>query len=343
MNTRTLSLKKFLALFFGFILTVSCTHSGGKRSALRKVTDMAGRTMEVPLEIKRVYVDRPGSLLLYAVAPRLMVARTLGLSDSSRPFLDSDYLALPYTDGSTEEILKLAPDVIISCFDINKRTTDQADRLADQTGIPVFQVEIDMNSYPETFKALGDLLGRREQTSRMEAFVHAYLDTIAMRAKRVPAEKKIKVYYAEGDCGLTTDPSGSKHSQVIDFVGAENVARIDIFPGAGMSPVSMEQILKWDPEVILCWTGMKGTYRYILSDEIWETTRAVKNKAVYQIPYLPFGWFDRPPGTNRIIGTIWTARLLYPDIFPYDMQKITREYFRIFYHHELTEKELAKF
>ncbi len=318
----------------------NCSHVSSKKSHKRVVTDMAGRTMEVPDTIRRVYVNKPGSLLLYAMAPELSICRTLWLNEVSEPYLSSAFKALPYINGSLEEIVKLKPDIIINCFTVNNESKDQANRLAKQTGIPVFQMEIDMEDYSKTFTLLGELLHKEKQAEKMNAFVHRYLDMIKAKALCIPEENRVKVYYAEGEYGMATDPSGSFHSQVIDFVGAENVADVDIMSGKGMSMVSMEQIILWEPDVILCWTGWGNaitTYQFIKSDKVWQSIRAVKNKKVYQIPYTPYGWFDRPPGTNRIIGTIWTAKLLYPELFNYDIKKITKEYFNIFYHVNMTD------
>jgi iron complex transport system substrate-binding protein len=65
----------------------------------------------------------------------------------------------------------------------------------------------------------------------------------------------------------------------------------------------------------------------------------VKRNAVYQVPWRPFGWIDRPPGLNRLIGLVWLANLLYPDVFPYDMTAVAKEFFLKFYHYELSEEE----
>ena len=41
--------------------------------------------------------------------------------------------------------------------------------------------------------------------------------------------------------------------------------------------------------------------------------RAVREKRVYLAPTAPFGWIDRPPSLNRVIGLKWLAGLFYPD------------------------------
>ena len=334
----------FLLTVFLAILVSSCTFSR-KNNGIRTVTDMGNRTMQVPDSIRRVYVDHHGGFLLYAIDPEITINQAIKVSETSRPYMLEKYAQLPYIDGSVEEIVKMKPDIIIACNKIDETSIDNANKLAEKTSIPVFLVDMNMLNYRKTFALLGDLLNRKEQTGRMDEFVHHYLDTIAVRGLRIPDSQKVRVYYAEGDCGLATDPSGSKHSQILDFVGAKNVAEVGAVAGKGMSQVSMEQILLWDPDQVLCWTVKgkeQGTYQCILQDKAWKTTRAVKAGQVHQIPFLPYGWFDRPPGTNRILGTIWTAHQLYPEIFPYDMEAVTREYFNLFYHHELTEEQLIE-
>jgi len=329
-----------------FVVLAACNSSEHKPlRATHEVTDMAGRKMLVPDAIRRLYVNRPGSILMYAIAPDMLVSRSLWMNEGTKRFLKPSYLQLPYMDGSVEEIVKLKPDIIISSFNINPKTRDEADKLSKKTGIPVFMVAMDMGKYEPTFKIIGQLLNRQTQTDRMIGFLHTYIDSIAVKAKGITEKQRVHVYYAEGGRGLNTDPSGSFHSQILDVVGALNVAQTGVVAGQGMSAVSMEQILLWNPEIILVWTGMSTsmtTLQYIRSDNLWAKTQAVKNNRVYQIPFQPFVWFDRPPGTNRIMGSIWTAQLLYPEIYHFDLNKITREYFDIFYHHKLTDEELAE-
>jgi iron complex transport system substrate-binding protein len=336
-------LRLFLTLFL-LLLAVGGTPEKAV-SATREVVDMAGRRMRVPAVIKRVYTGKPGSVVLYAVAPDMMVSRGLWTTDGSEKFMLDSYLKLPFVDGSTEEIMRLRPDIIIYWFNIDQKSIDEANRLFAKTGIPVFMVDMNMEHYARSFGVLGNLLGRKSQTDKMSRFLETYLRRIEATAKRIPENRKVRVYYAEGGRGLNTDPSGSFHSQVLDLCGGVNVAKVDAISGKGMSPVSMEQLLLWNPDLILVWTGMGPaltTWRAIVGDSAWSMLPAVRNHRIYQIPNQPFGWFDRPPGTNRILGAVWVAQILYPDIYHFDLERITREYFTIFYHRNLTDAELQE-
>jgi iron complex transport system substrate-binding protein len=56
---------------------------------------------------------------------------------------------------------------------------------------------------------------------------------------------------------------------------------------------------------------------------------------------MPFGWVDFPPSVNRLIGLWWLAKILYPERFPEDMTKLTREFYALFYHRTPTDAQIA--
>lgn len=312
----------------------------------RIVTDLGGRKVEIPIKINTVFVDKHCAMLVYAIAPKMAVNYVFKPSEAAKQYLPKNYCENKvYTDGSAEEIIKLHPDIIFMADELNPSVIDKANKMQEKVNIPVVLLEMNMFKYKEDLAFLGDILEKQKEATVLTDFVKTYLDQIQELALKIPDKEKLKVYYAEGPNGLNTDPSGSKHSQIIDFTGAENVAKVGIIPGMGMSQASMEQVLVWQPEIILVWTGNADqliTYKYVTSDPLWSNINAVKKKQVYQIPWLPFGWFDRPPGTNRIIGCIWTANLLYPNIYKFDMVKVTREYFQKFYHFDLSEEDARK-
>ncbi len=67
----------------------------------------------------------------------------------------------------------------------------------------------------------------------------------------------------------------------------------------------------------------------------------MQNGQVYGTPNAPFSWVDRPPGPNRLIGIRWLSGLIYPDALAFDVDEEVREFFRLFYHVELTGEQLA--
>ncbi|MBS1158222.1 MAG: Periplasmic binding protein [Proteobacteria bacterium] len=316
----------------------------GTAQAERSLTDMAGRMVKLPDEVHRVYAVGHCIPIVAAVAPEKL-ANNYRLSETARHYLPPALLAGKAVPAagmrfSDEEILTMAPDLVV--MEAMPGAADRAARLEARLHVPVLLVDQDMLKFKEAFKLLGEALGQREQAALLGDFVKTWLDPLHEKAKSIPEKERVRVYYAEGPNGLSTNPSGSSHSQMLDFVGASNVAQVANLPDEAMSTVSMEQLLLWQPELILVWTpgaDQLTTWRAITGAPLWQRLAAVKKGRVVQVPWLPFSWLDRPPGSNRIIGTLWLANLLYPERFKYDMVALTREYFRKFYHFELGAAE----
>jgi iron complex transport system substrate-binding protein len=123
--------------------------------------------------------------------------------------------------------------------------------------------------------------------------------------------------------------------EVLDFLGAQNVAA-EARPG--LVTVSMEQVLLWDPEVIV--TTDPDFWKLAFADPRWRAVTAVEKKRVFLSPHLPFGWFDFPPGPNRLLGIWWAGKLLYPAQFDVDLRAKVIEFHRRFYHREPTPAQL---
>ena len=57
---------------------------------------------------------------------------------------------------------------------------------------------------------------------------------------------------------------------------------------------------------------------------------------------LDSGEYGEPfsPSVNRLIGSSWLGRVLYPELFPEDLRPIVREFYTRFYHQAPTERQL---
>jgi iron complex transport system substrate-binding protein len=152
----------------------------------------------------------------------------------------------------------------------------------------------------------------------------------------VPPDKRPRVYLARGPDGLETGVVGSINTEIIERAGGRNVA--EAAGQRGLVRASMEQIIVADPEIILTWD--RNFFDRVGKDPLWAGVRAVREKRVYLAPTAPFGWIDRPPSLNRVIGLKWLAGLLYPDKFRDDLRATTREFYRLFYHVEVSDAEL---
>ncbi len=318
----------------------------------RKIVDMAGRTVEVPTTIKKAYTtSQIGIIVLYTLNPDKLAGWGFELSDVDKQFIDEKYHSLPVLgvwsgkngSGNIEEIIKVHPDVIFSIGTIEDSQISLSDKIQEQTGIPVVMLDGPLEKLDKMYKEIGDIMNEEARAKELGDYCAKTIADINTFKSKIPDEKKARVYYAEGPKGLETDSKGSFHTEVLDFVGGINVADVPMQGGYGRSAVSLEQLMKWDPEVIIVGYDKDtkgGFYNEVYNTPEWKDIKAVKDKKVYSIPNRPFDWFDRPPSVNRIIGVKWLANLLYPDYVDLDITKEAKDFYEKFYHKKLTDEEV---
>lgn len=313
---------------------------------MRTVVDMAGRDVKVPGEINKVFsTNPPGTILLYTLDPELLIAWNYYLGEAEKKFILPQYHELPNLGGwmakstcNTEELLKIGPDLILYMGDINDLSKSQADSIQKQVNIPVVMVNGDLTKMEKTYEFMGELLNMEKQAGMLGSYCRETVKQVQATSKNITEDKRVRVYYAEGDSGLETDPCGSRHTEVLDMVGGVNVADVVAKGERGMTQVSHEQVLLWNPDLIICWGQC---FEQIFSDTKWQSIKAVQDKKIYIVPSGPFNWFDRPPSVNRILGLKWLGNLLYPEVYGCDIAKETREFYQKFYHYDLTDDDIT--
>jgi len=79
----------------------------------------------------------------------------------------------------------------------------------------------------------------------------------ALREVADATGRGLRDYFARGPRGLETGLRGSITTEILEFVGTENVA-VGPPGGPGLAQVSMEDMLAWDPDwVITLDTGFR--------------------------------------------------------------------------------------
>ena len=313
---------------------------------------MVGRQVRVPLQIHRVYGMSPmGTILVYTLDPSLLVGWNYPPDAGEKALLLEPYRNLPVlggwfgkdTTGNLEKIMQSHPDVLISMGD--PLGTAQAERVQAQTHIPVFVIKGGLENFPAAYEKAGELLGSVPRAAMLAEECRRTVDEIRRKVSGIPPERRRRYYYAEGPKGQETEPGGSVHAESMNFAGGLNVAAgVEEQKGYGHSPVSMEQVLRWNPEVVI--TGYDHTsspgefYARIWTDSRWKNVAAVRNREVYETPQYPFCWIDRPPSVNRIIGIKWLANIFYPELFHYDMREETRLFYQTFYQVRVSDAHL---
>ncbi len=325
-----------------------CAGAAGADPGGRTVTDMAGREVELPLQIDKVYASGNATpIYLYTLAPEKLLGWSYELNDLEKAVILPEYRDLPsfgMKDAvNYEAVIAAAPSVAILVGAINDKTISEADDLTRSLGVPVLVLDNDLTATADAYRLLGEALGLEDRAEALASFVdNTFRDIEAMD---IPEENRIRVYYGNGEGSLETAPAGSSHGQLLDLVKAVNAAELELGDGSRVR-ISAEQLLAWDPEVILVTGEAKANLpggveaKNLMENPVFASLQAVRQGRVYGIPNVPFNWVDRPPGPNRIIGIRWLSGLLYPEYLSFDVDEQVKEYFRLFYHVELTQQQL---
>ena len=340
-----------LLVVIGVATHLFLTPSTVENSGSKKVTDMIGRSVEIPALFNKVVATSPPmTTVIYMIAPEKLTALNFEWTDSEKVYVPFQYQGLPNIggwygtqDGSYEEFIASEPDIVIESIDEsgNEELSIVNERQNKFGKIPVLAVNdtTHVEKMDASILFIGDVIGAQDNAKKLTEFNDKYLDIVHKKSAQIQDSDKKTVYYAEGNDGLKTNPSGSVHGQLIDLVGGKNVAdSLNQGNTSSGAQVSIEQIIKWNPDVII--TTDQNFYSRVYNDSSWASINAVKNHEVYLSPQSPFKWFDRPVGANIIIGVPWTAKVIYPDKYSdIDMVSATKEFYSNFYHFDLTDEQ----
>ena len=352
------NVKRLLALILALAMSLSLFACGQKQdgkqddvqddvqeTATRVFTDSCGRQVTVPADVQKVAVSGPlAQMVVFAIAPDKMVGVANAWDETAQAYFDEKYLSLPLLgqlyggkgELNLETLLAAAPDVVIDVGEPKGSLAEDMDALQEQTGIPFVHIDAYLATMDETYAMLGDLLAMPNEAQGLADYCRAMYDRVKAIADSVD---KANILYITGDEGLNVIAQGSYHAEVIDML-ANNLAVVDEPSSKGTgNEVDMEQILNWNPDVILF--APDSIYDTVADNENWQTITAIKEGNYYEVPFGPYNWMGFPPSVQRLLGMQWMAAVLYPDAVDYDMYEAVSAYFELFYHCALTEAQFA--
>lgn len=316
---------------------------------IREVVDMAGRKVEVPGEIDQIYATDPvASILLYTLDPGMLLGWNYPLNDTEKTFVLEEYRDLPafgMGDGvNLEAIIQAAPEVCLQVGGVTEKDIETAERLQSQLGIPVVILDGAMEKTPQAYRQLGELIQRPTQGEALAQAVEGLFEQtqkIALRSQQPP-----RVYYGNGANSLETAAPNSPSAAIFDLLLADNVVEVEQEGGSRIQ-INMEQLLSWNPDYMFIngepkqGLGGREAVKVMTADPAFASISAVQKGQVYGVPQSPFAWMGRPIGVNRLPGVIWVGHILYPDLFGADLEGAIADFYKTFYHVELSHEDLA--
>lgn len=310
----------------------------------KMITDTLGRKVKVPDRIERVGC-------LYAFTGHVAVMLGQGDKIVAVPGgLKRDVLlnqicpsiknaAVPVLSGSIniEELLRVNPDLVF----INLETAVNTDEVAklDRFSIPYLVIDFQsMEEQRSAVRIIGQALGAEERARKYDEYYMDCINRVVEGVKNIPASQQVRVYHSVNEA-TRTDPPDSLPADWMETAGVVNVS-VDqpLRLVEGKNYASLEQILMWDPEVIL--VNEPGVANYMLTNSQWSSLKAVRNRRVYQMPVGISRW-GHPGGLETPLALLWTARLLYPDHFAnIDMKAEARDFYKEFFEYGVNDATL---
>lgn len=230
---------------------------------------------------------------------------------------------------NVERILQLNPDVIFS----SPSESQIHEVLDEKTGRPVVALS-SMGRFEmllREIKLVGEVIGAQERASELVHYFKKNTETIQNSVEAIPREERPRVYLAFWS-SLTKTPISY---EPVTTAGGINLAE-DLLPanlGTVGTVINIEQIVKWNPDVIL----IHGNYlpqervptvEEVLNDPRLNSVQAVRDKKVYYT-YGFWYWWDP---AEVLIETLYLSRLFYPEKFDHlNLEKKGNAIFKNFY------------
>lgn len=332
--------------------------SAAEAGETRTITDMTGKTVEIPAHVEKVATA--GIFPLPAVVANYMGTGQgiVGMDPMSMRAAESGLLGKMYPDllkASTayiqgdslnaEELLKLKPDVIFYNAPNEKMKTQ-----LEGTGLPVIGIMPKVNDFnamatiQDWMKVLDQVYpDSKFDTAAFNKFCEESLARVEKQVKALPEDQQVKALhiYSYDDGKLMVSGPKFFGNWWITQAGGKNVAGDLDKPG--QVPVTMEQVLEWNPDVIFISNFTQAMpedlYNNAISGNDWSTVQAVKDKRVYKLPLASYRTFT--PGVDTPLTLLWHAQCMYPDLFKdLDMKQEFKDFYKNFFNYDLSDEEV---
>ena len=334
-------MKKFLSILSTMVLIATMVSGCSSSSSTTKedventqttriVVDTWGREVEIPYEVTSIICLGSGAprIATYLDVVDMMIgAEEIDINNSTvlrdyNPVYYDVLKELPVVgsgggsgnnNGYAEEIIVIAPDVILASF-----SQEAADELYAQTGIPVVCVRyISTNIANDTFysamRVFAEVTGSEERCEMILSYIDDTKADLTSRTADVDESEKLTAYTGaitfNGRHGFA---GTSANFGPFLLTNALNVA--DEVEADGYFEVDLEKVIEWNPDVIFLDPGNMDLVNdeYKSNPDYFDSVRAISEGQVYTMPAF------NNCGTNityALIDSYYAGMVLFPEEF----------------------------
>lgn len=302
-----------------FIVFSGCNAADetNKKSDRRIITDMLGRTVEIPTHIERIACQSSTceAVIISLGKALLLVGTTDYIEEDSfayqlYPELSKvDKLA---DDMSVEEMLEKDVQVVFV------KDTNKIEKY-EEAGLPVIYVDLDtVDGTKEGIQIIGDVIGAPNQAQKCVNYISEKEKLVTERLSDATDAAFTAYYsrakYAESNL-LTTYAASHIYSNWIGFSGGTVITKdMELAETKGGVTINGEELISADPDVIFIGGYYRNdVYQTAMSGEYSGLLSAIREKRMYLVPTSVTDW---SVGSCELgLVTLWCAQQVAPDLF----------------------------
>lgn len=274
----------------------------------RSIIDREGNEIVVPEEINTIISAAPSvtEILTGLGEADKIIAADMYSADVAG--IDPAICTLDFYNLNTEELIALAPDVIVINGISETGDSDPYKDLKD-AGVNVVYIpsSTSIEAIKEDIKFLAEYTGTTDKGDELIASIDAAVADVTAKAATITEKKS--VYFEIGAAPyLYTCGKNTFIDEIITLIGAEN-----IYGGEeGWISNSDETVIAGNPDVIITNVMYDGyDYNEIKTRAGWDVITAVQNGAVYQVDANA----TSRPSQYVVDGIYAVAKAVYPEIY----------------------------
>jgi iron complex transport system substrate-binding protein len=334
---------RFAGVLIALAVLLSGCAAGGTTGSVvpqtRVVTDMEGRTVEVPSEIARVVTlgsVPPINSFLFALGKGDVIVNDRHERWGDR--WDYQYLFAPGLKGQpqtqnadnaplVETIVELDPDVILT---MSPELVEPLEAIG--VGVIVLQWR-EPTDVTRVVDLLGDLLGVEDRARAYSEYFDSTIVDVADLVDEVPESERRSALYLSHEA--MTRPHLIGEWWIAQAGGLSVTAGTTL----EVQPIDVEQIINGNPDVIFAPSPEEA--QAIYDDERLAAITAVANREVYPLPIAAHNWGNRT--SEQPLTVYWAASKLYPDLISDEaLTAVVEDFYREIFRTELTRDQIAE-
>lgn len=302
------------------------------------VTDAAGREVTIEEEPEKLvsgYYITTSMLIALGHADKLVGIEAKADTRPIYSLAAPELLELPSVGTAKEFDLEgcaaLEPDLVI----LPLKLKDTVPAL-EELGLTVITVNPEsLEDLNETIRLFNTVIGDPVKGWELLDYNQK---TEEFLAEKLADVEKPRVYLAGNSSYLSTAGAAMYQNSLLELGGGENVAAE--LEDTYWADVSYEQLLSWNPEVIIMASDAAYSKDELLADPQMQQLDAVKNGRVYAMPSAFESWDSPVP--SALVGSRWVASVLHGEQYAFEQfQADAADFYQQFYGVEIDTQLLS--